>query len=68
MDEDRIKGKGKQIAGKVKEAAGSVFDDSSTELEGKVDQVKGSIQRMLDEGVARRPLLSALGALRKVVP
>lgn len=38
-------------------------DAPDEEIEGKVAEVKGEIQRMLDEGVARRPDLAALSAI-----
>jgi 1-acyl-sn-glycerol-3-phosphate acyltransferase len=40
-------------------------DAPDEEIEGKVAEVKGEIQRMLDEGVARRPDLSALSAFAR---
>src|SRR5690606_38023607 len=38
-------------------------DAPDAEVQSKVDEVKGEIRRLIDEGLAARPGLSALGAL-----
>lgn len=49
MDEDRIKGKAKDVTGSVKEAVGKATGDKETERSGKADQVEGKVQ----EGVGK---------------
>ena len=44
MDDDRIKGTATELGGKVKDAIGGITGDSKSEVEGKADQVSGSLQ------------------------
>jgi uncharacterized protein YjbJ (UPF0337 family) len=44
MDEDRIKGKAKDIKGSVKESVGKATGDKETERSGKADQAEGKVQ------------------------
>jgi len=41
MDSDRIEGPVKEAGGKIKEEYVDAIDDTSTEAEGKADQVEG---------------------------
>ena len=43
-NDDQIKGAIKKATGKVKEGYGDLTDDTSTEFEGKADQVEGEVQ------------------------
>jgi uncharacterized protein YjbJ (UPF0337 family) len=47
--DDRIKGEMKKAEGKVKEEFGKVARDRSTEWGGKVDQLKGAVQKRAGE-------------------
>ena len=44
MDEDRLKGVGKQVTGSIKEAIGKVTGDTKTEAEGAVEKTTGKAQ------------------------
>lgn len=44
MDEDRTKGKGKDIKGSAKETWGKATGDKETERSGKADQAEGKAQ------------------------
>lgn len=44
MDQDRIKGKGKNIQGRIQEAWGDLTGNAKDELKGQAKQVKGDIQ------------------------
>lgn len=48
MDE-MLKGEARKIEGKVKEEVGKAAGDRSTEWAGKVDQVKGELQKKAGE-------------------
>jgi uncharacterized protein YjbJ (UPF0337 family) len=43
MNNDHVKGVAEKGLGKIKEAAGHITGNRKLELEGKVDQVKGSV-------------------------
>jgi uncharacterized protein YjbJ (UPF0337 family) len=43
-DENKLRGKGKELKGRVKDAAGGLTNDSKLQAEGKMDKVKGKIQ------------------------
>ena len=45
MDEDRTKGKAKDVVGSAKETIGKATGDKKTERSGKADQVKGKVQK-----------------------
>lgn len=47
--QDKIKGEGNVIKGTIKEEAGKLGGDRSTEISGKVDQVKGEIQKKVGD-------------------
>jgi uncharacterized protein YjbJ (UPF0337 family) len=42
---DKIKNEGQELGGEIKEKVGKVTDDSSTEAEGKKDQVAGNLKQ-----------------------
>ena len=44
MDEDRLKGTGKQISGSLKEAVGKVTGDTDTQAEGAAEKAAGKVQ------------------------
>jgi uncharacterized protein YjbJ (UPF0337 family) len=44
MDDDRIKGKAKDVTGTLKEAAGKATGDKDTERSGRADQAEGKLQ------------------------
>jgi uncharacterized protein YjbJ (UPF0337 family) len=44
MDEDRAKGKAKDVIGTAKEGVGKATGDRETERSGKADQVEGKVQ------------------------
>ena len=45
MDKDRVKGTAKQLEGSAKEALGKQSGDTSLEVEGKIEQAKGAVQK-----------------------
>ena len=45
MDKEHVKGAADKTAGKIKEVAGHVTGNKRLETEGKVDQVKGALQK-----------------------
>jgi uncharacterized protein YjbJ (UPF0337 family) len=47
--EDQIKGAGNEFKGRVKDAVGGLTGDSSQQIEGKVDKLKGKVQRKIGE-------------------
>lgn len=44
VDDDRVKGSGKNLKGSLKEGAGKLTGDSKLESEGKVDKLAGKVQ------------------------
>ncbi len=44
MDNDRLKGIGKQVSGSLKEAVGKVTGDTKTEAEGAAEKTTGKAQ------------------------
>lgn len=44
MDEDRLKGVGKQVTGSIKEAVGKVTGDTKTQAEGAAEKTAGKAQ------------------------
>ena len=44
MDEDRLKGVGKQVTGSIKEAIGKLTGDTKTQAEGAVEKTAGKAQ------------------------
>ncbi len=44
MDEDRLKGIGKQVTGSIKEAIGKVTGDTKAQAEGAVEKTAGKAQ------------------------
>jgi uncharacterized protein YjbJ (UPF0337 family) len=57
MNEDEIKGVGRDAVGKVKDAAGGLTGDAGLQTEGKIDQAEGKIQGQY--GAAKDQLGSA---------
>jgi uncharacterized protein YjbJ (UPF0337 family) len=49
MDEDRSKGKAKDVIGTAKETVGKAVGDKETERSGKADQVEGKVQKGVGE-------------------
>ena len=47
MDKDRIIGAAKQAVGKVKEVVGKTVGDAKLENEGHVEQVEGKVQNIV---------------------
>ncbi len=47
MNEDTLKGTGKDVAGKLKETAGDVTGDSSLKAEGIADQLGGKARKVI---------------------
>ncbi len=47
MDEDRIKGKAKNVVGTAREAVGKATNDKKLERTGKADQVAGKVQNSI---------------------
>lgn len=45
MNEDRAKGKAKDVLGTAKETVGKATGDKETERSGKADQVEGKVQK-----------------------
>ncbi len=52
MNQDEVKGKGKQITGKVREEIGKATGDKSEQVKGKIEQVGGKVQEEI--GKAKR--------------
>ena len=44
VDDDRVKGSGKNLKGSIKEGAGKLTGDSKLESEGKMDKLAGKVQ------------------------
>ena len=44
MDEDRLKGTGKQVSGSIKEALGKVTGDTKTQADGAAEKTAGKAQ------------------------
>ncbi len=44
VDDDRVKGSGKNLKGNIKEGAGKLTGDSKLESEGKMDKLAGKVQ------------------------
>ena len=44
MDEDEVKGKGKQIKGRIREEVGKLTDNKTEQIKGKIEQVEGKVQ------------------------
>jgi len=51
MNEDQLRGEGRDITGKVKETVGDVTGDPALQSEGLVDQISGKLQKVV--GAAR---------------
>ena len=49
MDEDRTKGKAKDVGGTLREAAGKAMNDKDMERRGKEDQAEGKLQKGFGE-------------------
>jgi uncharacterized protein YjbJ (UPF0337 family) len=47
--DEQVEGFGEQVKGRVKGAVGALTGDDSTEASGKLDDIKGSIRRKLNE-------------------
>jgi uncharacterized protein YjbJ (UPF0337 family) len=48
-NDDKVQGIAKQVQGKAQEVVGQLMGDSSTEMEGKWQQVKGVVQEKVGE-------------------
>lgn len=49
MDEDRLKGIGKQVTGSIKEAIGKVTGDTKAQAEGAVEKTAGKAQNAVGD-------------------
>jgi len=49
MDDDRTKGKTKDVLGSAKETAGKAFGNKDMERRGKADQAEGKVQKGFGE-------------------
>ena len=49
MDEDRLKGMGKQVTGSIKEAIGKVTGDTKTQAEGTAEKIAGKGQTVIGD-------------------
>ncbi|MYZ46603.1 CsbD family protein [Propylenella binzhouense] len=49
MDEDRAKGKTKDVVGTAKETLGKATGNKETERSGKADQIEGKVQKGVGE-------------------
>ncbi|HSO47677.1 MAG TPA: CsbD family protein [Rhizobiaceae bacterium] len=47
MNEDRIKGKAKDVVGSARKAVGKATNDKKLERAGKADQVEGKVQNSM---------------------
>ena len=47
--ENQVKGAAKEVGGKVRNAVGGLTGDTSEQLHGKADELKGKAQRKLGE-------------------
>ena len=47
--DEQVEGFGEQVKGRVKGAVGALTGDDSTQASGKLDDIKGSIRRKLNE-------------------
>ena len=47
--ENEVKGIGKQVEGKTRNAVGGITGDTSEQIKGKAQDVKGKLQRKLGE-------------------
>jgi uncharacterized protein YjbJ (UPF0337 family) len=58
MDWDRVEGNWKQAKGKVKEQWGKITDDDPTLIDGKRDQLEGTIQERygIQKDIARKQI------------
>lgn len=59
MDEDRLKGTGKQVTGSIKEAIGKVTGDTKTQAEGAAEKTAGKAQSTI--GGAKDTVRDATG-------
>ena len=44
MNKDQVNGRATEVKGNVKEAAGKLVGNTKLETEGKIDQLKGTVQ------------------------
>ena len=45
MNQDQMKGRGKEVKGNIKEAAGKAVGNERLQSEGQADQVEGKVQK-----------------------
>jgi uncharacterized protein YjbJ (UPF0337 family) len=45
MNQDQVKGRGKELKGNIKEAAGKALDNDRMTSEGQADKVEGKVQK-----------------------
>lgn len=62
-NKNTVKGVGNQVAGNTKEAAGKVTGDKKLEAEGRVQELKGDVQRAA--GKAEHKVKKAADDIRK---
>ncbi|WCM26477.1 CsbD family protein [Sphingomonas sp. QA11] len=61
MNEDTLKGEGRNLGGKVTEAVGKVTGDQATEAQGVADQISGNLQQSY--GAAKDAVAQGVGPL-----
>ena len=59
MDDDRLKGVGKQVTGSIKEGVGKVTGDTKTQAEGTAEKTAGKAQNAV--GGAKDSVRDATG-------
>ena len=47
MDKDRVIGSAKQVKGEIKEAVGKLVGDAKLQQDGKADKVEGKVQNLV---------------------
>lgn len=47
VDKDRVVGSAKVVKGKIKEAVGKAVGDAKLESEGKADKIEGKVQNVI---------------------
>jgi uncharacterized protein YjbJ (UPF0337 family) len=47
MNKNRIVGSGKRVKGSIKETVGNIVGDTKLQVDGKLDQVEGTVQNMV---------------------
>lgn len=64
MDDDRIKGAGKNLGGKLKEGLGDLTGDEKMKREGQADRLEGKVQNTI--GGAKDTMREAIDGKRRI--